>query len=236
MFTKYQKITGSCEFQSISEALANGVMTMIKPNGKTIHILNYPSLTIKEEFRVIYYDGETTLALLRLYQINNDSTLLKTVEKMYDYFINNDYWKYNDHWISYYTNELTLIKPENKYFDFGIKNYLPYLKRYKYRRTARGTFLEMLMASYKMVSRIKKEYKNEIFERANFLDLCDVINTRVEYQRVIGYFYPEFAMYFEKPNIILNSFYVRQENFRTRIDDNEHNLSGYISYYLHFKD
>lgn len=236
MFTKYQEITGSNEFLFITEKLANGIKTMIKPNGQTIHIIDYPSLEIKEEYRVIYYDGEAALALLRLYQLNNDQDLLTTVKIMYEHFIENDYWKYNDHWLSYCTNELSLICPEEKYFEFGIKNYLPYLKRYKYRRTARGTFLEMLMASYKMVSRLPHQKSNALFEKSKFSELCDVINTRLEYQRVIGYFYPEIAMYFKKPNIILNSFFVRQENFRTRIDDNEHNLSGYIAYYLHFKD
>lgn len=236
MFTKYQEVTGSTEFLLLTEKLANGIKKMIKPNGKTIHILDYPSLEVKEEYRVIYYDGEAALALLRLYQLNNDQELLKTVKIMYEHFIDNYYWKYNDHWLSYCTNELSLLCPEKKYFEFGIQNYLPYLKRYKNRRTARGTFLEMLMASYKMVSRLPHQEGNELFEKSKFSELCDVINTRLEYQRVIGYFYPEIAMYFKKPNIILNSFFVRQENFRTRIDDNEHNLSGYIAYYLHFKD
>lgn len=236
MFTKYMEITKSDKYLLITEKLANGILDMIKKDGSTIHIINYPSLEIKEEFRVIYYDGEAALSLLRLYQINNDPKLLRTVELMYENFIEKDYWKHNDHWLSYCTNELSLISPKSKYIEFGIKNYIPYLKRYKFRRTARGTFLEMLMASYKMVTRLNYEDNIELLKNSKFDELCDVINTRVEYQRVVGFFYPELAIYFKKPNIIMNSFFVRQENFRTRIDDNEHNLSGYIAYYLHFKN
>jgi len=32
----------------------------------------------------------------------------------------------------------------------------------------------------------------------------------------------------------LHAFYVRHDRFRVRIDDQEHNLSGYIAYVQHF--
>jgi hypothetical protein len=38
------------------------------------------------------------------------------------------------------------------------------------------------------------------------------------------------------PDKILNAFYVRHDRFRIRIDDQEHNLSGYVAYVQHYQD
>ena len=43
---------------------------------ETTHLLNYPDLSVKEKFRIIYYDGEA-LALLRLYQKDENELWLK---------------------------------------------------------------------------------------------------------------------------------------------------------------
>lgn len=43
-------------------------------------------------------------------------------------------------------------------------------------------------------------------------------------------------MYLVKPEQVLNAFYVRHDRLRTRIDDQEHNLSGYVAYLNHFQD
>lgn len=51
-----------------------------KSTYETTHILNYPDLTVKEKFRIIYYDGEAALALLRLYQQDNDEVWLNVVK------------------------------------------------------------------------------------------------------------------------------------------------------------
>ena len=39
--------------------VARGILSMINQDTyETTHILNYPDLTVKESFRIIYYDGE----------------------------------------------------------------------------------------------------------------------------------------------------------------------------------
>lgn len=234
MLTKYQEITNNNQYQKYAEKLANGILTMIDEKGETIHILEYPTLIIKEKFRIIYYDGETALALLRLYQINKNEILLNTVKLMFEKFISKSYEKYHDHWLSYCTNELTKICPDEKYYKFGIRNYLDHMKFIKNRKTAYATLLEMMMSAYKMVARLNKQEYQDLFNLSKFEDLKSLITLRVEFQRT-GFFYPEVAMYMKKPDQVLNSFYVRHDRFRTRIDDQEHNLSGYIAYYLHFE-
>ncbi|BDE22398.1 hypothetical protein OCUAc20_08980 [Acinetobacter baumannii] len=42
-------------------------------------------------------------------------------------------------------------------------------------------------------------------------------------------------MYMARPDKILHAFYVRHDRFRVRIDDQEHNLSGYIAYVKDFE-
>lgn len=234
MLAKYQEITKDNKYQKYAENLANGIKNMIDEQGETTHILNYPDLSLKEKFRIIYYDGEAALGLLRLYQINHDEKLLETVKLMFEHFINKKYDKYHDHWLSYCTNELTKICPEKQYFEFGLNNYVRHMKFIGGRQTAYATFLEMMMAAYKMVSRIKENGMQELLELAQFEELKALIEQRVEFQRSTGFFYPEVAMYMAKPERVLNSFYVRHDRFRTRIDDQEHNLSGYVAYLNHF--
>lgn len=239
MITKYYQLTHDAQYLPYAEKIAQGILSMVSSSGETTHVLHYPSLQLKEKFRIVYYDGEAAFALLRLYQINQSPELLATVQQMFEHFIAKDYWKYHDHWLSYCTNELSMIKPDPRYIEFGLNNYLKNLKFIKNRQTAYATFLEMLMSAHKMVSRLQDSpYKDAqdlaLLEQAQLPELEETITRRAHYQR-IGFFYPEMAMYFGSPHTILNAFFVRHDRFRTRIDDSEHNLSGYIAYYLHFQ-
>jgi hypothetical protein len=250
MIIKYYQMTQDAQYLPYAEKIAQGILSMISASGETTHVLHYPSLEIKEKFRIVYYDGEAAFALLRLYQVNQSPELLATVEQMFEHFIAKDYWKYHDHWLSYCTNELSMLKPDPRYFEFGLNNYLKNLKFIKNRQTAYATFLEMLMSAHKMVRRLQDSQQdngqniqqdkqqnaqlNALLQQARLSELEDTIELRAHYQR-IGFFYPEMAMYFASPQTILNAFFVRHDRFRTRIDDSEHNLSGYIAYYLHFE-
>ncbi|MGV3043444.1 poly(glycerol-phosphate) alpha-glucosyltransferase [Macrococcus armenti] len=232
-YLKYEK---NDKFLKAAQSVAEGLLSMIDvTNGDTTHVLNYPDLSVKEKFRIIYYDGEAALALLRLYQRDNNEKWLNVVKTMFEKFIEKDYWKYHDHWLGYCTNELIQINPDERYFELGIKNVSGYLDYIYQRETTFPTFLEMMMATYHLVQKgkslglddlIKKNIDEEKFMKT--------IHKRAEYQRV-GYFYPEIAMYFKNPKRILNSFFIKHHGYRVRIDDIEHYLSGYVQYQKVFK-
>lgn len=235
MLTKYQEITQNDTYQAYARKLADGILQLIDDDGRTTHVVHYPSLELKEKFRIIYYDGEAAFALLRLYQQHADEKLFITVRKMFDRFIVEKYERFHDHWLSYCVNELTKICPEEKYFEFGLKNYSRHLFFIRQRKTAYATLLELMMAAYMMLRRMEKLGLAHLLEQAQFNDLKKLIHYRVDFQRT-GFFYPEVAMYMARPDLVLNAFYVRHDRFRVRIDDQEHNLSGYIAFLLNFEN
>ncbi|WP_339234457.1 hypothetical protein [Oceanobacillus sp. FSL W7-1281] len=230
--TKYTEVFENVEHIPIAQKLARGILQLQQENGKFVHILDYPSLALKEEFRIVYYDGEACFALMRLYKIDRDEQWLQAVEKAFDYFIESDHWKHHDHWLSYCTNEVTLYKPERKYYKFGLQNVQNRLDYIYKRITTYPTFLELMMAAYQMVNRMKADGYGDLINELDFdeLKLEATIHRRAEYQRN-GFFYPELAMYFKNPKRITGSFFIRHHSFRTRIDDVEHYLSGYCAYY-----
>ncbi|PNZ28257.1 poly (glycerol-phosphate) alpha-glucosyltransferase [Staphylococcus petrasii] len=234
---EYLKVKSNDKYLNAAQKVAKGIISMInKDTYETTHVLNYPDLTVKEKFRVIYYDGEASLALLRLYQQDHNEIWLQTVKNLMDRFIANSYWKYHDHWLGYCTNELVHISPEEKYFDFGIKNVSSYLDYIEQRETTFPTFLEMLMATYRLIQKAKETgFEDTVNHLIDEQRLIDVINIRADYQRV-GFFYPEVAMYFKNPARILGSFFIKHHGYRVRIDDIEHYISGYVQYQKAFKN
>ncbi|MCU5747000.1 poly(glycerol-phosphate) alpha-glucosyltransferase [Staphylococcus sp. SQ8-PEA] len=224
-------------YLKIAQNVARGILSMIDiETGNTTHVLNYPSLTVKESFRIVYYDGEAALALLRLYKIDNNENWLNTVQKLFEHFINEKYWRYHDHWLAYCTNELSQIIPSERYYKFGILNASTHLKYIKDRETTYPTFLEMLVATYRLIQNAKENgYHDLVSSLIDEDELVDTIHNRADYQRT-GHFYPEYAMYFKLPHRILGSFFIKHHGYRVRIDDIEHYISGYIQYQKEFKN
>ncbi|GIP35229.1 hypothetical protein [Paenibacillus sp. J2TS4] len=232
--SKFTSVFQTSQFRGVMTALANGIVAMQDPDsGGFVHVLNFPDLSVKDKFRIVYYDGEAAFALMRLYAIDQNPKWLHTVEKAFAYFIKNDYWKYHDHWLSYCTNELTEYRPLKEYFEFGIKNVEKKLDFILHRDTTYPTFLELLMASYKMIRKMKSLGMEDLLEEFDHDKLMAAIEGRVRHQ-LNGYFFPEVAMYFKNPQTIAGSFYIRHHSFRCRIDDVEHNISGYYNYYNEF--
>ncbi|RXZ77827.1 thioredoxin [Paenibacillaceae bacterium] len=231
---KYSTVFQTDQYVQLMNLLASGIAAMQNvETGGFVHVLRYPDLTVKETFRIIYYDGEAAFALIRLYAVTRDPKWLAVVERAFAYFMKHNYWKHHDHWLSYCTNELTQYKPEADYFTFGLRNVRDKLNFIIDRDTTYPTFLELLMASHKMINNITSRQMTALLDGFDTDKLNKAISHRLEHQ-LNGFFFPEVAMYFKAPAKITGSFYIRHHSFRSRIDDVEHNISGYCSYYHEF--
>ena len=228
---KHVELTGDGRFRPLVDGLAAGICHMQnRETGAFSHVLHYPSLEVKQAFRIIYYNGEAAFALMRLYGLTGDGRWLKAVEHAFAHFIQAEHWKAHDHWLAYCVNELTQHRPEERYFAFGVANVRGHLDFVERRITTYPTLLELMMAAHHTLKRMEGDPALE--PSLGKLDLPRfhaALHHRANYL-VNGYFAPELAMFFAAPAKIVGSFFIRHQAFRVRIDDVEHYLSGLVAY------
>ncbi len=87
-------------YLNLANRLANGIIAMQQHNGSFVHVLNANDLSIKKRHRIIYYDGEATFSLMRLYGITHEQKLLDCVVHAFEYFMANHHEKAHDHWLA----------------------------------------------------------------------------------------------------------------------------------------
>ncbi|HHQ0909687.1 TPA: poly(glycerol-phosphate) alpha-glucosyltransferase [Listeria innocua] len=228
--TKYMHITGTKTYLPLCRKIANAILSLQDEDGKFTHVLEYPSLEVKDIFRIIYYDGEAVFGLLRLYEIDRDSKWLDAAAKSFNHFIKDKYWQNHDHWLSYCANEITKYIKDEAYYEFGLQNAFDNLTFIYERETTFPTFLELTVATKEMTLRMEAEGHQALLTSYSLENLEKTITKRALYQ-LNSYFYPELAMYYKNPARIEGSFFIRHQSFRVRIDDVEHNISGYVRYY-----
>ena len=229
--TEYMDVFQNDKYKKECIALGEGILKQQNSNtGSYWHIINN-NFTRGEDFRTIYYDGECTFALARLYSFTGDQKWLDAACKAVDLFIEEDYTQYRDHWVAYSLNEVTKYVDRKEYYDFALANAVNNYERIMGRARTYPTNLELLMSVFETWQRmVDKGIDTGDFDVE---ELLNVISARANRQ-LSGYFYPELAMYMDNPQKILGSFMTRNDKFRVRIDDVQHNIGGYYLYWKNY--
>ncbi|WP_203641772.1 glycosyl transferase family 1 [Levilactobacillus andaensis] len=228
---KYQEVTQDAQFQDLAVQAFRGVVAFRQPTGRFNHVLN-PDLTVKDSFRIIYYEGEIAFALIRLFELTNDDEIRQQAQQTLDFMVANEYGKYHDHWIAYATNEALQAFPENRdYMVMGLQNAYSNLQFIEEQVSPHPTRLELLNAAVRLIDVIQQTGNDGLLEKYDVQHLREVWQKRAEHELAVGAFEPEIAMFFYRPAKFVGGFYTRNDHFRTRIDDCEHFLSGLINYY-----
>ena len=236
VFTEYMNVTGGDRYKKLCVELGNGILELMDAEtGEFIHILDIPSLKVKDKTRTVYYDGEAVFALARLYGLTGDKKWLDAAASAVERFIREDYTKYRDHWVAYAMNEITKYMPEERYYEFALKNAQVNLKKIYNQKTTYHTYLELLCVTFELYSRIIENntdvgYLSE-FDADYFVK---TIFHRADYM-LNGYCYPEYVMYLKYPERILGAFFVRHDGYRIRIDDIQHFCGAYYSLYRNYE-
>lgn len=234
-FIEYMEVTNNQKYQDLVIHLGQGITRLMTDFGEYNHVLFYQEAgkkdyDLKEKFRIVYYDGEATFALTKLYSFTKDEKWLTAAKLAIDNFIAADYTKYIDHWIAHALNEVLKYTDSGRYYEFALRNAHENLYVIAHQPTTFHTYFELLMATFEVYDRLQSQNINlKYLETFNEKMFIDTIFARAQFM-LDGYFYPEVAMYLPDPAKIVNSFFIRHDLFRSRIDDVQHFLTGYYIY------
>ncbi|MBQ9385045.1 MAG: hypothetical protein IJT87_12520 [Ruminiclostridium sp.] len=235
-YCTYAEVTGSAKYNKTITALANGILFMQKYNGAFVHAINRYTYQTVYDYITIFYDGEAAYGLGKAYGVTNNEKYLTAARRACNYFISQGIVTEHSHWMAYAFNELTKYTNDVNYYAFALKNIDgdDYSLRVHNTPSSMQAAAETLNAAFETYARLTdKGITCEGSDTFHAKRLVDAVIKRANYG--LNYFmYPEYAMYFEAPETVVNSFAVREDKFRIRIDDIQHFMDGYYMYWKNY--
>lgn len=226
VLSEYQKAFDSDKYYEVARKLADGILASQKESGQILHKYN-KNFELEKEFVISYYDGEATFGLMKFYEITNDEKYFNAVKKAMNYFIDNNYEQYKDHWISYALNEFIRYNHEKKYIEFMVKHYNEKNDNISKFIPARVEAIMSIYDTYDYLSNLNIE--NETLEKLSRDKLLNSIELNL-INLLRFYADEEILVYLKYSDLVSYGFYATNDNNRMRIDDIQHTLGALIHY------
>lgn len=220
---EYDEVFETDVYDNLCESLGQGLLEFIDRNKVAFnHVLNR-DLSVKVAFKTEYFTDEAVFALCRLGKHTNGRMGYSEAEMLVREMCNNAWEIYHDHWTSYAMNELTQGRDSMEYWELGLKNITSNYQILNNIETVAPIYTELMMSGFEMWDRCKNLKPGQFdFNEQRFYQ---ALAARIQNQ-ANGYFYPEVAMYMQNPARVIGTFMSRNNNFRIRIDDVQHNIGG----------
>lgn len=229
-FLTYAQTADDAQYAQLAQKLGNGLLAMIDAStGKLNHVWN-TDYTLKTAQTDRTFDSTAVYALSRLYGETEDERYLNAARTMTDALIRENYTQYGDCWITVAMEELTKYDKRTEYFNFALRNFNDNADALENRVISLPQYTILLVGTYRIYTDMRAEnITTDLFTAFDYNRLVTLTVARAE-DLLNGIAYPEVAIYFHNPADCFDSFYVRQDGFRVRLDDNAAFLAAYLDY------
>lgn len=121
---EYQRATGDKQYLPTAQKLAAFLLWMQRPNGSFRHVYDLKSKQADDKAEMLYYSGEATLALARMYVVTRDERYaaaavraLDWLVDWYDFFMAGFFYG-EEHWTCIAAEAIWPYGQREKYMDF----------------------------------------------------------------------------------------------------------------------
>jgi hypothetical protein len=218
----------------IAIQLGNGIIFMQNKNGQLRHILNSYDFSTFDIYHCIYYDGESILGLIKLYNVTKIEKYLNSAKKSMDYLFRINNTDYRNHWIIYCSNEITKYVDNIHFYQLGIQKIKDLFNDIYYKNITNPTDFEKLIQAFELYSRIHNKNINITYPINFEADLLKTIKYRAKFQ-LNSFVFPEVGIYFKNPSKSIGAFYEKTKNYRIRNDIIQHSIVGYLYFVRNYK-